>query len=118
MSTPIILGADTIQVGMYITVLAHKPITHERLDNIFGMFDPADSWKGDGSGTNVATVQDRSYQGDVLKVEAINYPFVSTRRESEYKHNRTQITLDMRESSLMQLTEDFVRSACPYLFND
>lgn len=120
MSLPIILGADTIQVGMYITVLAHKPITHERLGNIFGMFDPADSWKGDGSGngTSVATVQDRSYQGDVLKVEAINYPFVSTRRESEYKHNRTQITLDMRESSLMQLTEDFVRSACPYLFND
>ena len=45
MSLPIILGADTIQVGMYITVLAHKPITHERLGNIFGMFDPADSWR-------------------------------------------------------------------------
>lgn len=118
MSVPIILNADTIQVGMYVTVLSHKPITHERLGNIFGGFDPADSWKSEGGGKGVITHQDCSYQGDVLKVVAINYPYVSTFHENEYAHNRNQITLDMRQTSLMQLTDDFVRSACPHLFKD
>ena len=118
MSAPVILSADTIQVGMYITVLSHKPIVRERLGGLLGSFDPADAWKGEGGGTGVVTLQDRSYQGDVLKVMSINYPYVVTHKESEYTHNRYTVTLDMRESSLMQLSDDFVRNACPHLFKD
>ncbi len=55
---------------------------------------------------------DKSWYGDVLLVEAVNFPYVIAKNESD-RHLSNSLVLDTREVRFMQLTPDYVKAALP-----
>lgn len=87
-----LLSPGEISVGMHITILEWEPIVHE----------------ADGFFTQTCTVtQDRSWCGDVLKVTAVQLPFVVV-DEGRGGFGLRGINLDTRHVKLMELKPEYV----------
>jgi hypothetical protein len=94
MSTKLITPGE-LAVGQFVTVLEWEPIVHEP----------------DGMFTTTKTVyRDNSYKGDVLKVAAIDLPFLIVDRQSKYEFERNAIKLDTRRVSLMELSPEYINA--------
>lgn len=89
------MSPGDIAVGQFVTVLEWEPIVHEPLgmDIAMGM-------------TQTVVTQDNSYKGDVLRVTAVDLPFIVTEQEYGYSHG--PIDLDTRRVSLMELSPAYV----------
>ena len=110
-----ILSPDEITAGMFVTVVDCKPREIPSLD-LFGMFRvPGEEWKSETTTTS-KTMVDRSYMGDVLCVKAVNHPFLVLRRISQSDWDKQPFTLDMRERTFAQLSDEYVQAMCPFQY--
>lgn len=109
-----VLGPDTIEVGMWVTVLGYRP---KEIKPAASSSLPGEEWKSTGVDTGVIVVpcEDRSHMGDVLTIKAINYPYVVVQVEDKREINRYVSKVDMRRASLIKLSPEYVYELCPYL---
>ncbi len=85
------LQQDDLEVGMYITVLRGRPLYEISL-----------------TGTNQCG-EDNSFKGDVLKILAVDLPFVVVRCCNSSLTG--PITFDVRMYGLKKLSPEYVNSA-------
>lgn len=88
------LSPGEISKGMFITVLEHKPYESE-IPSLFG--DTVQKVKN----------QDRSGYGEVLRVEAVQLPYVIVRYISSILKDTT-IRYDTRRTTFMELNDDYL----------
>lgn len=95
-----------LAVGMYITVL--NPAVNTRQIN--PMFDG-------GFSTEIQTITntDRSGMGKVLKVLAVELPYVVLLEEHKHECGKFTSSYDTREHTFMELNSDYVKALCPHL---
>ncbi len=110
------LAPDDIQKGMRVTVLENKPL-QDPFNSRPSFPLPGDEWKGNDNVAQATGITDRSYMGDVLTVTAVDYPYIALKKESRYEHDRYPVTIDIRRTTLMQLSDEYVRNICPHLFS-
>lgn len=84
-----------ISKGMLVTVLEHKPYENE-VPSLFG--DTVQKVKN----------QDRSGYGEVLRVEAVQLPYVIVRYLKCSILKDTPIRYDTRRTTFMELSEDYL----------
>lgn len=89
------ISADDLQIGMYVTVCEGQ------LLNDCDMF---------GNQKTMTIKRDRSYQGDLLEIKVVQYPFVILWKHGVWKHDCCQITLNLKEWGLMKLSDEFVKA--------
>ena len=97
MSTSKILSPGEIAVGQFITVL-------EWLSREI----PADPFGGLFGGSPIVTQhKDHSWCGDILKVEAVDLPYIVVRETYE---KAKPFNIDTRELKLMELSKEYVKA--------
>lgn len=101
------ISPGELQAGQYITVHSWKPMEVTRFPSLFEMMS------GEPSGdTATRTHIDRSWCGDVLKVEALALPYITAKVLSRYASSISDVVkLDTRRVELMELSKEFVNSA-------
>lgn len=87
-----IISPGEIAVNQYLTVFEWEPVIQEP-DGIFT--------------TNTITYRDNSYKGDILKVTAVDLPFVVVERIYGFSFG-SPLTLDTRRVKLMELSPEFI----------
>jgi hypothetical protein len=90
------LKTDDIEVGMFVTVCRGP-----KRDKMVAA--PGDPF-GFSMVATGETVEDRSYQGDVLKVLAVDLPFIAAQWDT-FSH---PIKLDTRKFGLRKLSPEYV----------
>lgn len=93
------LESDDLQAGQFVTVLAWKPQERTTSAGLFG-------------GLQTIKVQDRSFFGDVLRVVAIDRPFVVVQGVSGFVAGR-KVSIDTRECDLALLSDEYVDALAP-----
>lgn len=99
MSDQKLISPGELSVGQFVTIYEWLPIDV-----------PADPFGGLFGGATVATKhQDHSWCGDVLKVEAVDLPYVVVSHPNDriFSHNTK---LDTRQVKLMELSGDYVKA--------
>lgn len=98
-----VLPHDDLKAGLYVTVLEWKPREVPDLRGGLGF---------GGLGVTYRTVQDNSWVGDVLRVEAVDLPFVVAR--AYYPRTRTwdkaPFKLDIRRLVLRLLSPEYLEA--------
>lgn len=99
------ISPGEIAVGMYVTVIANKPL--ERQDftaTPFGIPDP------DGSGVVTIANEDRSGYGDCLLVKAVQLPYVVLAWTEKGILQGQTFKMDTRKSTFMELSPEYVKA--------
>lgn len=89
---------EDLKVGMHVTITKHIRKKNKNQMNPL-------------KETETKMVKDKSYQGDVLKVECLEYPFVIFRNLTENPESpgNSTIQLDMRkEIEFMRLSDKYI----------
>lgn len=91
-----------LAVGQYITILEWTPweVADIDLDNPFSIL-----------GTKTKTHRDHSWCGDVLKVEAVDLPYIVVSHPNDGYLYGSNTKLDTRRVKLMELSEAYVKAA-------
>lgn len=89
------LSPGEISKGMFVTVLEHKPYESE-IPSLFG--DTVQKVKN----------QDRSGYGEVLRVEAVQLPYVIVRYLKCSILKDKPIRYDTRRTTFMELNDDYL----------
>lgn len=90
--------------GLFVTVLENKPIIDYSTEN-YGDIKTI---------TTVNSTVNRSGMGDVLRILAVDLPYIAAKVENESRILPYKI--DTRQTILMELSEDYVKALCPHLF--
>ena len=109
------LAPDDLVVGMRVTVIKNNSFQNA-LQTQSSVLS-GDEWKGESEQVKTVEDTDRSGYGDVLTILAINLPYVAVRHESPYALSRFNYAIDIRRTVLSQLSDDYAKSLCPYLFS-
>lgn len=94
-----IISPGELAVGQYITVYEWLP--SEVIDHAFGRLF---------GGATTRMYTDTAYCGDVLKVEAIDLPYIVISRPNESASYSGNTKLDTRQVKLMELSEEYVKA--------
>lgn len=86
------MRADDISVGQYVTVLRWEAVEQTTSTMM---------------GSSVVMVTPRTFEGEVLRVEGVNLPFVAVHVVTGYSRC-VRRSLDTRACELMRLSDDYV----------
>lgn len=104
-----IITPGELAVGMFITVLSNKPFKQESMPGII---------MGDvigGVETKTIVHEDNSGKGDVLKVLAVQLPYIVVDCYSKFEKPDYRFKFDVRRTEFMELTKEYVLAMNSYL---
>jgi hypothetical protein len=103
-----ILQADDFKIDMFITV--HTGQMDETISEDFNMKEGVQS-------TSVLKIEDKNYKGRVLRIRAINLPFIVVEFLTG-DNNSSFISFDTREYKLIKLSDEYVKALEPYFLEN
>jgi hypothetical protein len=92
------IEADDLKVGMIITVLKGAEIKTQESSGAWSL------------GTKTVTRESEQCKGEVLRVEAIDLPYVVVSRIEYSSKIFGKISFDVRETKFMELSNDYIES--------
>ena len=99
------MAPDDFAVGIYVTVLSWKPREVETMGSFVGA-SLGEGWKA----PETRVVQNRSFVGELLRIDAVDLPFVAVDAIRGFMGRPYASVLDTRECELKRLSPAMVRA--------